>query len=477
MKHIRNTFWHRFWERLALPLKMRSVREAAGIYPTKEFRRVLERERSLAFRHGRLFSLVIFSMNDDDADPLCLRALTGMVVERLRKTDVAGWVDWRRVGVILPETAEEGARIVADDLCQKVAAVAQRPHCAIYTFPSGGRDRRDGGRETPQRRPVEKPTVPVPAFYGSSASMSAVGLNEPAMIQPAVNVYLYPPGESPRGRDPQGRHQLTLADHDVTCTVYAPTANSALLVDLAAPAAAPATQAKPTDRSIIGDESNQVMGKIIYPRYPWWKRAIDLIAAAVALVVATPAMLLITLLIKTVSRGPVLFRQERVGLFGKRFVCFKFRTMHLQADTKVHKQYFNSLMEGEAPMTKLDAAADPRLIPFGGFLRASGLDELPQIFNILRGDMSIIGPRPCIPYEYENYRRWQKRRSDAMPGVTGLWQVSGKNKTTFKQMMRLDIAYAQRKSFWKDVLILFKTTPVILDQVLQFVRGRKQGRA
>ena len=117
-------------------------------------------------------------------------------------------------------------------------------------------------------------------------------------------------------------------------------------------------------------------------------------------------------------------------------------------------------------MTKLDARKDPRLVPLGSLLRVTGLDELPQIINVLRGEMSLVGPRPCIPYEYEAYQPWQRRRFDAVPGLTGLWQVSGKNRTTFNEMIRLDIAYSERLNLWLDLQIILKTLPALWQQCL-----------
>ena len=117
-------------------------------------------------------------------------------------------------------------------------------------------------------------------------------------------------------------------------------------------------------------------------------------------------------------------------------------------------------------MTKLDSRRDPRLIPFGAALRATGLDELPQLINVLRGEMSIVGPRPCIPYEYELYEPWQRQRFNAVPGLTGLWQVSGKNRTTFTEMIRLDIEYSQRQSVGLDLKIVLKTLPALWQQCL-----------
>ena len=140
--------------------------------------------------------------------------------------------------------------------------------------------------------------------------------------------------------------------------------------------------------------------------------------------------------------------------------------MHVDAESRVHQEHLQQLISNEVPMTKLDAQSDPRLIPLGGLLRATGLDELPQLINVLRGEMSLVGPRPCIPYEYELYQPWQRRRFDAVPGLTGLWQVSGKNRNTFSEMTRLDIRYRKRISLGLDLLIIIKTLPALWQECL-----------
>ena len=182
---------------------------------------------------------------------------------------------------------------------------------------------------------------------------------------------------------------------------------------------------------------------------------------------------LIALWIKLSSRGPVFFRQDRVGYGGRTFVCLKFRSMKVGADTTVHKDYLKQLLQSGTPMTKMDIKGDPRLIPFGAVLRSTGLDELPQLINVLRGEMSLVGPRPCIPYEAEDYLPWQRERFDTLPGLTGLWQVNGKNKTTFNEMINLDIAYVRNKSLWLDIKIIVRTVPTLISQVRESRASRK----
>jgi lipopolysaccharide/colanic/teichoic acid biosynthesis glycosyltransferase len=224
----------------------------------------------------------------------------------------------------------------------------------------------------------------------------------------------------------------------------------------------------PQSSSVNGEDPNGL---------PLWKRLLDL-AIIVAL---APALFVfgagVALVVAVGSPGPIFFRQRRVGYKGRHFTCYKFRTMKVNAETASHQHHTRQLIGSETPMTKLDSRSDPRLVPFGTALRLTGLDELPQLFNVLRGEMSVVGPRPCIPYEYELYEPWQRRRFDAVPGLTGLWQVSGKNRTTFNRMIQLDLEYSQRLSLWLDLKIILMTLPALWQQCLDNRElKRKQAR-
>jgi lipopolysaccharide/colanic/teichoic acid biosynthesis glycosyltransferase len=192
-----------------------------------------------------------------------------------------------------------------------------------------------------------------------------------------------------------------------------------------------------------------------------------------ALPLLLPLAMLIGMLIRIVSAGPILFKQERIGYLGERFLCYKFRTMFVNSDVTVHQGHLNQLMNSDVPMMKMDSHGDPRIIPFGRLLRASGLDELPQLINVLRGEMSLVGPRPCVSYEYEKYLPWQRERFNTVPGLTGLWQVSGKNRTTFTEMIQLDIKYARSKTIWLDLKIIFMTVPALMIQMWETRVQRK----
>lgn len=199
------------------------------------------------------------------------------------------------------------------------------------------------------------------------------------------------------------------------------------------------------------------------------KRTSDIVIATLALLLAAPLWLLIALLIKTGSRGPIVYAQERVGMDGRIFLCYKFRTMHLGADSKLHREYQKqfiagsaeaNLGDGDRPVYKFQS--DVRITRVGRWLRRTSLDEVPQLFNVLRGDMSVVGPRPPIPYEVEHYELWHRKRLDMKPGLTGLWQVSGRNRLPFEEMVKLDLYYIENWSLLLDLKIIMRTALVII---------------
>jgi exopolysaccharide biosynthesis polyprenyl glycosylphosphotransferase len=200
------------------------------------------------------------------------------------------------------------------------------------------------------------------------------------------------------------------------------------------------------------------------------KRMMDIVGGLVALVLFAPVFLVIAIAIKLTSRGPVFFRQERIGQYGRPFVLLKFRSMHLNNDTSVHQQWFHSFYTGKAKRHPTDDNGngsyklpnDPRVTSVGRLLRRTSLDEAPQFINVLRGEMSLVGPRPPIPYEVDAYQAWHRGRVlQAKPGITGLWQVNGRSRVPFEEMVRLDLRYARTWSIWLDIKILLKTPAAV----------------
>ena len=201
------------------------------------------------------------------------------------------------------------------------------------------------------------------------------------------------------------------------------------------------------------------------------KRMIDVIGSALGLVVGLPLFLVIAAIIKLSSKGPVLFRQQRIGQYGAPFVFLKFRSMYVNNDSRIHREYVTKLINGSTerepsdgkPVGVYKLTTDPRVTRIGAFLRKTSLDELPQLYNVLKGEMSLVGPRPAIPYEVAAYELWHRRRVlEAKPGITGLWQVRGRSRVAFDDMVRLDVRYARTRSLCLDIKILLETPRAVV---------------
>jgi lipopolysaccharide/colanic/teichoic acid biosynthesis glycosyltransferase len=190
------------------------------------------------------------------------------------------------------------------------------------------------------------------------------------------------------------------------------------------------------------------------------KRLLDIVGAAVGLVLAAPILLVAAVCIRLESRGPVFYRSTRIGKGARPFSFFKLRSMVDGADR--HRHALAHLNETDGPVFKI--AADPRVTRVGRLLRVTSIDEIPQLWNVLRGDMSLVGPRPPIAEEVMQYEPWQLRRLDVLPGITCLWQISGRSRIGFQEWMRLDLEYIKHRSFWLDLKILIRTIPAVLSR-------------
>ena len=220
------------------------------------------------------------------------------------------------------------------------------------------------------------------------------------------------------------------------------------------------------------------------PIYYFCKRLLDLVFAVMAMALIWPLMLGIIIAIKVDSPGSAFFKQKRVGVRRRRingkiyweqvlFTCYKFRSMRADADQNLHRKFVEayiagddarmaSVQPGKDGKTKYKLNGDPRITRIGHFLRKTSLDELPQLWNVIVGDLSLVGPRPAIPYELENYSEWHMRRLEAYQGMTGLWQVKGRGELRFNDMVALDVEYTEKQSFWLDLIILFATVPAVI---------------
>jgi lipopolysaccharide/colanic/teichoic acid biosynthesis glycosyltransferase len=204
-------------------------------------------------------------------------------------------------------------------------------------------------------------------------------------------------------------------------------------------------------------------------RYDPIKRLLDIVLSVMLLMLLSPILLIVAALVRATSRGPVLFKQQRIGRMMQPFVMLKFRTMEVNAAPAIHQEFVSAFITGRQEDGTAEAnrlfkiVKDPRLTSIGDLLRRTSLDELPQLWNVLRGDMSLVGPRPPLPYEVAQYKTWHLRRiGEAKPGLTGLWQVKGRSRTTFDDMVRLDLRYVRTRSFWTDLNILLETPRAVI---------------
>ena len=196
--------------------------------------------------------------------------------------------------------------------------------------------------------------------------------------------------------------------------------------------------------------------------YAATKRAMDIAIAAILLLILVPVLVAVAIAIRLETQGPAFYRGERIGRFGNRFTMVKFRSMRANCDAAAHAAFVRSLMQDGATCDVYKVPNDPRITRVGAFLRRTSLDEIPQLWNVLLGDMSLVGPRPDVPYAVENYADWMHRRLDAKPGMTGLWQVSGRSRLSLLEMYRLDVNYVGSASLATDLGILFRTPTALL---------------
>jgi lipopolysaccharide/colanic/teichoic acid biosynthesis glycosyltransferase len=229
----------------------------------------------------------------------------------------------------------------------------------------------------------------------------------------------------------------------------------------------------------LGDEELQSVDRFLYPElhahqgrvamFQVVKRGIDILGSFALLLLLSPLLLAVAGLVKLSSSGPVLFRQVRIGQMVKPFMICKFRTMYANSDHGIHHNYVSWFITSSSNGQEQDKnkifklTNDPRITPIGHFLRKTSLDELPQLWNVLVGQMSLVGPRPPLWYEVQQYKPWHRHRVlEAKPGITGLWQVSGRSRTTFDEMVRLDLRYARKRSLWADIKILLATPAAVI---------------
>jgi lipopolysaccharide/colanic/teichoic acid biosynthesis glycosyltransferase len=337
------------------------AKEHCDFYSRRDFQRALARERARADRFDNGFSLLTLGVKNWQQGAATMVQLAAILRRRLRLTDEAGWLDRRRLGIIMPSTPAWGAWTLADDLCRQFPDQIPLPECKVYAYPG---DWSAHGRDW-----VERPR-----------------------------------------------------------------------------------------RRTAGPRPVEAMDSLFFRRLPMWKRGMDIVGSAIALALLTPLLLITVLAVKLTSRGPVLFVQKRSGLGGRPFRMYKFRTMVVDAERR--KESLLALSDQDGPAFKL--IRDPRVTRVGRILRSSSIDELPQLWNVLMGDMSLVGPRPLPCEETDQCRGWQRWRLDVTPGVTCIWQVRGRSRVSFTEWVRMDLQYIRAPSPWHDLRLLLETIPSLL---------------
>ena len=395
----------------------------AYLLSQKDFLMRMREERLRSERYQTPLSLVILDVNGltecfvaggSISGTALFKHLAAVLRNSTREYDIKGWYQEGEAGILTPNTNEAGARALARNL---IGGLTHR----LGFDPSGG--------QQDLSRFVRLASLPSQGSYLAAGGDK----NEARPAPPSARQY-----------------RLSFPDPSPPAMHYKSARGRVAEVALVS---------WPISVEILTQEQVRKLELLI-------KRGIDIVGSLFGIALFGPLMLLIALLVKLTSPGPVLFRQERLGFLERPFTFMKFRSMRVNSDHSIHRDYVTKLINGqnkainngtkEQPLYKI--TGDSRVTPIGRFLRKTSLDELPQFFNVLMGDMSLVGPRPPIPYEYEIYQRWHCRRVlEVKPGITGLWQVSGRSATGFDDMVRLDLSYVRNWSLWLDTEILLKT--------------------
>lgn len=418
-------------------------RTSEELVPREVLDLLIRRECARADRNGREFSLVLFRVKNQKRTAVSTHRLARTILERARLTDEIGWFSDQYICALLPDTGIGGAQIFMNSVCDIVERRAPRPLAVIYSYPGnvltadnaaqplghvrGDRfndddnDRNHPGGGHNHREPV-----------GHASRANGNGHNSASLFRVGGNG-VPAAGSAVRSSDSA---QVTLTRSDLL---------PALSEGLAA------------EFNAAGMPAASIHDFLVQP-IPFWKRGLDIVGAATALTIFSPLIALIALTIKLTKGGPVLFSQQRAGLGGKPFRIYKFRTMVVDAEAQ--KQALRKFSEQDGPAFKLKN--DPRVTPLGRILRKTSLDELPQLWNVLRGDMSLVGPRPLPLEEAEKCLQWQRRRLDVTPGLTCIWQVKGRSTVSFAEWIRMDVEYIRRRTILHDLSLLAMTIPAVL---------------
>jgi lipopolysaccharide/colanic/teichoic acid biosynthesis glycosyltransferase len=383
--------------------------------PARQMWAMLERYRGRADRSGQVFSVAVFR---SDGSLRSVRRMARLIAGRVRLSDEVGWLEGGSVCAILPDTSAAGAACFAADIVRLVQARCGKPQFTLYSYPTDS-DRVDQDESGPDdfSQYIDKKNKDKPESVALCRALSREGDAAPGVLLKSETLW-GKMGHFPGGRD----GNVSRGEGE---------------------AIAPAAQ--PLEPWFVR-------------KLPFWKRAVDVLGAIGLLGLSAPAIAVVALMVKLSSPGPVIFRQERAGLGGRPFTIYKFRTMRQDADAAKHELRARSEQDG--PAFKL--SDDPRVTPVGAILRKTSIDELPQLVNVLKGEMSLVGPRPLPVEESAGCNQWQRRRLEVTPGLTCVWQVKGRSRVTFEQWARMDIGYLTRRTLAGDLKLILQTVPAVL---------------
>lgn len=421
-----------------------------GVLAPTELEAAFQRERARVDRNDNCFSIVVFRV--DGKRPDDLKRLAHLLTERVRAYDAVGLVDRERVATLLPETDGMGSWIFADSAMSQFASLDLRVRCDVYTYPHPGSDEEGSentngdskGRTEPRFAADVSTPRPKTMAPKTPQARPASGVDDPEDNGR--------PGMRRTGTDGPAMSGAPKRALDAD-TKERPTARARLRA-VKAPLPTAGTKAMTGDSiPFAGGRPVKDLAPLFEERLPLYRRAVDILVSGLAILTLSPILIAAAVAVKTTSPGSMIFSQWRAGRGGRPFRFYKFRSMYMDAEER--KNDLRLVNEKDGPIFKI--RNDPRITPVGRLIRRLSIDELPQLLNVLKGDMTLVGPRPPVMDEVDAYQAWQRERLDITGGLTCIWQVSGRSEVSFDDWMRMDIRYKHNRTLGMDLKLMWRT--------------------
>lgn len=409
-----------------------------GVSSVTEFDQSFRRECSRSDRGRRTLALVVFEL----VDHAQMRALAGALRDRIRMSDLLGYVDADRLGLLLPDTDAAGAQALLSELVPRLGRLGVKCSHQLLVYPeSWAKDHLSEYAAAEARAPRSGVEAPDDTSHGGGNGKGNGKGNGS--------------GSSNGSSNGSGKGDARPAERRRPVVPSIPEENSE--AERSEPARPRARRGLDLVRSTSSTPVRELPDYLVAP-LPAWKRGLDVLVSGLLLLALSPLFAVVALAIKLTSKGPVIFRQARAGAGGAPFTFYKFRSMYLDAEAR--KAALSGSNEQDGPIFKM--RNDPRMTPIGRLIRRSSIDELPQLWNVLKGDMTLVGPRPPTLDEVVYYEPWQRRRLALKGGLTCIWQVSGRSEVGFEDWVRMDLRYARIRNLRRDLGLLFRTPLAIL---------------